>query len=140
MHIQELMEDFADVNRGLLRVSRISKVSPDVPALLVGDKRLLFRVLFHLLEVSVHFYPEMLPTRNLDVYAPSQSPLFTVLSTDVSSCRLFCVAYAQNADKFTRQGEVRLTVTSANNDRYKFDVSDTGPGLNEAAVNAVFQK
>jgi Histidine kinase-, DNA gyrase B-, and HSP90-like ATPase len=49
-------------------------------------------------------------------------------------------AALQNGIKFTRKGEVRLSVRNAGHGFYTFEVSDTGPGLDETAVHAVFQK
>ena len=43
-----------------------------------------------------------------------------------------------NASKFTERGSVRLEVSGAGEERVRFDVIDTGPGLSEDAQKRVF--
>lgn len=44
-----------------------------------------------------------------------------------------------NAVKFTREGEIRVSVDTVADDRIQFLVSDTGPGMDESIVATVFQ-
>jgi CheY-like chemotaxis protein len=45
-----------------------------------------------------------------------------------------------NATKFTEHGEISLHVSRASGDAVRFDVADTGPGLNDEQVERLFRR
>lgn len=57
--------------------------------------------------------------------------------TDKGKLRQILLNLLSNAVKFTRQGHVELAVHAANGD-LRFDVSDTGPGIEPERLNEIF--
>ncbi|MCB1173566.1 MAG: response regulator [Leptospiraceae bacterium] len=76
-------------------------------------------------------------TYNLDLGLQSLE-----IQTDESLLKQILINLISNAIKFTKQGEVRLDITSlqqtGNQVRLQFTVSDTGPGIDMAHTDKVF--
>ena len=69
-------------------------------------------------------------------------PLPETVLTDPLRLRQVLVNLVGNAIKFTDQGEVRITVRLADDGgrpRLRFDVTDTGIGMNEEQIGKLFQ-
>ena len=58
---------------------------------------------------------------------------------DGGKLRQVLINLVGNAVKFTAQGEIVLEVSSAEPDHYRFEVTDTGPGIAQAELVAVFE-
>jgi len=58
---------------------------------------------------------------------------------DKNKLRQVLINLLGNALKFTSQGEVKLTVTSRENNQYYFEVSDSGPGISKERQDKIFE-
>lgn len=70
------------------------------------------------------------------------SPEVEMIKTDLIKLRQSILNLMSNAAKFTKDGEISLTVTKVNTDtgpKIHFSVSDTGVGLNEEQLSKIFQ-
>ena len=67
-----------------------------------------------------------------------------LLKGDALHIRQILINFITNAIKFTRDGKIEITVTSQhivhNKHRVRFEVSDTGIGITEEAVEKIFDK
>jgi CheY-like chemotaxis protein len=70
------------------------------------------------------------------VMAPDVPP---VVVLDGRHVRQVLLNLLGNAVKFTSRGEVRLGIARTEDERLAFEVSDTGPGIEPEAVNAIFE-
>ena len=80
--------------------------------------------------------------KHLKLVTQLVSPLPETVLTDPLRLRQVLVNLVGNAIKFTDQGEVRITVRltdSAGQPRLRFDVSDTGIGMNEEQIGNLFK-
>ena len=58
---------------------------------------------------------------------------------DQGKLRHVLISLLDNAVKFTEQGETRLHVSSPQADHYRFEVTDTGPGLSPEEQERIFE-
>jgi signal transduction histidine kinase len=72
-------------------------------------------------------------SRTVDVALPRH------VSGDPNRLRQILLNLLGNAVKFTREGEVALTVTSAGGGRIAFEIADTGIGIPEEKLATIFQ-
>ncbi|MBT4611633.1 MAG: response regulator [Gemmatimonadetes bacterium] len=62
-----------------------------------------------------------------------------IVRGDENKLRQVLINLLGNAVKFTKRGFVRLSVRAIGEDRYSFEVADSGPGIEEARVAQVFE-
>jgi PAS domain S-box-containing protein len=76
--------------------------------------------------------------KGLELRATIADEVPRLLLLDSRHLRQVLLNLAGNAIKFTTAGSVRLTVTGAG-DRVRFDVVDTGPGIETTALSEIFE-
>jgi PAS domain S-box-containing protein len=79
--------------------------------------------------------------RNLALLVEYETPVPATIRTDPVRLRQILLNLVANAVKFTEIGEIRLTISLSNDTprRLRFSVSDTGIGMTEEQLHAIFQ-
>ncbi len=75
--------------------------------------------------------------RSATAYPSPRVPQY--IYTDEGKLRQVLINLLNNAVKFTAEGEVTLTVTALAPDRLQFEVRDTGPGIDPAEEDQLFE-
>ena len=93
----------------------------------------------HEMLVSLHrAYSSLADSRGLALTLELDPSLTATVQGDALRVRQILVNYLHNALKFTAQGTVALTARPLDGERVRFEVSDTGPGIDEATQARLF--
>jgi PAS domain S-box-containing protein len=84
-------------------------------------------------------YGTLADTKGLDMSVEFDEDLPAVVVGDPVRVRQILVNYLNNALKFTENGSIRLSVRRIRADRVRFEVTDTGPGIDEAQQALLFR-
>ena len=127
-------EHLLDLINGILDLSKVEAGKTDIqrqrwsPAGLLAEVVALMRV--------------RADEKGLQLKAEAVGPVPETVLTDPLRLRQILVNLASNAIKFTERGEMRIAVRleeAAGRQRLRFDVSDTGIGMNAEQVARLFQ-
>jgi PAS domain S-box-containing protein len=92
-----------------------------------------------LLRTMHQAYGTLADTKGLDMSVEYDEDLPAVVIGDPVRVRQILSNYLNNALKFTENGGIRLSVRRARTDRVRFEVTDTGPGIDEAQQALLFR-
>ena len=84
-------------------------------------------------------YGTLADTKGLDMSVELDEDLPAVVVGDPVRVRQILSNYLNNALKFTENGSIRLSVRRTRADRVRFEVTDTGPGIDEAQQALLFR-
>ncbi len=87
--------------------------------------------------LTVSFRPQAV-TKGIDIVLSIADNVAQAYSGDQGKLRQVLTNLLGNAIKFTENGQVKLTITSENEGLVKFEVSDTGIGIDATALNKIF--
>ncbi|KAG5188484.1 hypothetical protein JKP88DRAFT_243475 [Tribonema minus] len=126
--LAQVVDDVSDASLFESGMTIAVREAPFEPRRLIGE----------LLRVLRALRPEAPSVRRVARVAPDVP---RVLEGDSRLLGRVLQQLLDNAIKFTKEGEVCIAVQRVDGgDRYMFEVSDTGPGMDEGSVNAIFQK
>ncbi|MGM9487466.1 PAS domain S-box protein [Ideonella sp. YS5] len=92
-----------------------------------------------LLRTMHQAYGSLADTKGLDMSVEIDEDLPPVVIGDPVRVRQILSNYLNNALKFTESGCIRLSVRRTRADRVRFEVTDTGPGIDEAQQALLFR-
>ncbi|MBL0150453.1 MAG: PAS domain S-box protein [Ideonella sp.] len=95
--------------------------------------------LMELLQSLQHAYAALADSRDLGFSMDLGPQVPDMVLGDAMRVRQILSNFLHNALKFTPSGTVGLTVRVAGGDRVRFEVSDSGPGIDEATQALLFQ-
>ena len=123
-HLLDLINSVLDISRMEAGRMELQSADFDLKALL-NDLDVMFRLQCE--QERLSWQVEMPPNERLQVHA------------DGAKLSQVLINLLGNARKFTEEGGVTLKVTSLPEDRYRFEVVDTGPGITPEARQAIFE-
>ncbi|MDB6153501.1 MAG: hypothetical protein JWL90_1954 [Chthoniobacteraceae bacterium] len=97
---------------------------------------------FNLREVvedTIEMLADTAQTKGLELLGLVKADVFPYLRGDAGRLRQILTNLLNNAIKFTEKGEVVLRVSQLSNSMLRFEVSDTGIGINQEAQASLFQ-
>ena len=94
--------------------------------------------LYHLLTGIAQVFQEQCTEKGLNWYEEFSLSNTQLVYSDAQKLRQILINLIGNAIKFTEQGSISLTVKRIDNEYYYFEVSDTGPGIAEDDIEAIF--
>jgi signal transduction histidine kinase/ActR/RegA family two-component response regulator/HPt (histidine-containing phosphotransfer) domain-containing protein len=126
-HLMDLINDILDISKIEAEKMTVEKIAADVAQIT--------------LEVASMLRPKAL-AKNLMLVIEFDGPIPAEIKTDPLRLKQVLMNLTGNAIKFTERGEVRLKVSveqSPGGSRARFDICDSGIGLNPRQIDKLFQ-
>jgi len=95
--------------------------------------------MFKLIEDIVNLVEYKIRNKNLELIVDYDSNMSDIFYGDNLRISQVITNLLSNAIKFTSEGSISITIKKINSDKYRFEVKDTGIGLNNNEVKKLFK-
>ncbi len=122
-HLQGVLNDILDISKIEAGMMELHKVNFD---------------LYQLLQKISQIFQERCADKGLGWYDEFNFSDAVPVHSDPQKLRQILINLIGNAIKFTDQGSISLLVERHANDQYRFEISDTGPGIDKDGMAMIF--